>query len=112
MSQDALGEKCLTLSEVKKTLEVLGEENLDQFQRRTLDYVNKFAKVEPIKAEELVAILVKECELDETEAVQIVNCVPETVDELRVFIAGGRKIIEAQKLEKIVSLINENRILK
>jgi len=112
MSKDALAEKSLTLPEVKKTLESIGEENLDQFQRRTLDYVNKFAKVEPDKAENLVAILVKEYELDELEAVQIVNCVPETVDELRVFLAGGRKIIDAKKVEKIVDLLNENKILK
>jgi len=57
-------------------------------------------------------MLVKEYELDEVEAVQIVNCMPETVDELRVFLAGGRKIIDGQKLERIVSILNENRILK
>jgi DNA-directed RNA polymerase subunit F len=112
MSQDELSEKGLTLPQVKNVLESIGEENLDQFQRRTLDYVNKFAKVEPVKAEELVVLLVKEYDVAETEAVQIVNCVPETVDELRVFLAGGRKIVEAQKLEKIVSFLNENRILK
>jgi DNA-directed RNA polymerase subunit F len=112
MGQDALSEIRLTLPQVKKVLESIGEDNLDQFQRRTLDYVNKFSKVEPDKAEELVAMLVKEYEIDKFEAVQIVNCMPETADELRIFLAGGRKIIEGQKLEKIVSLLNENRILK
>jgi len=112
MGQDALGERSLTLSEVKRTLESVGEENLDQFQRRTLDYVNKFTKVDSDKVEELVVILVKEHELTEAEAVQIVNCVPETIDELRVFLAGGRKIVEAKKLEKIVALLSEKRNLK
>jgi DNA-directed RNA polymerase subunit F len=37
---------------------------------------------------------------------------PETVDELRVFLAGGKKIIEASKLHQIVELLNENRTLK
>jgi DNA-directed RNA polymerase subunit F len=112
MAQRELSETRLTLPQVKKVLESIGEENLDQFQRRTLDYVSKFSKVDPAKAEEIVAMLVKEYELDEVEAVQIVNCMPETVDELRVFLAGGRKIIDGQKLEKIVSILNENRILK
>jgi DNA-directed RNA polymerase subunit F len=112
MAQKELSSTRLTLPQVKKVLETIGEENLDQFQRRTLDYVSKFAKVDPAKAEELVAMLVKEYELDEVEAVQIINCMPETVDELRVFLAGGRKIIEAQKLEKIVSILNESRTLK
>ena len=109
MSKRELSENRLTLPQVKKVLESIGEENLDQFQRRTLDYVNK---VESEKAEELLQNLVKEYELDEAEAVQIINCMPETVDELRVFLAGGKKIIEAQKLSQIVELLSENRTLK
>jgi DNA-directed RNA polymerase subunit F len=112
MSKRELSESRLTLPQVKKALEEIGSENLDQFQRRTLDYVSKFSKVDPDKAVELVAKLVKEYELDEVEAVQIINCMPETVDELRVFLAGGRKIIETSKLALVVELLNESRILK
>ena len=112
MSKREVSENRLTLPQVKKVLESVGEENLDQFQRRTLDYVSKFSKVDPVKAEELLQVLVKEYEIDEAEAVQIINCMPETVDELRVFLAGGRKIIETSKLQSIVTLLNENRILK
>ena len=112
MSKREVSENRLTLPQVKKVLESVGEENLDQFQRRTLDYVSKFSKAEPEKAEEILQTLVKEYEIDEAEAVQIVNCMPETVDELRVFLAGGRKIIETSKLQSIVTLLNENRTLK
>jgi DNA-directed RNA polymerase subunit F len=112
MSKREISESRLTLPQVKKVLQTIGEENLDQFQRRTLDYVSKFSKVDPEKAEELLQKLVKEYELNEPEAVQILNCLPETVDELRVFLAGGRKIIETQKLNQIVDLLNENRLLK
>jgi DNA-directed RNA polymerase subunit F len=112
MGQSELNESKLTLPQVKKVLESVGEENLDQFQRRTLDYVNKFSKVDAAEAERLLEKLVKEFELDEDEAVQVVNCMPESVDELRVFLAGGRKIIEASKLEAIVSLLNESRTVK
>ncbi len=112
MSKREISESRLTLPQVKKVLETIGEENLDQFQRRTLDYVSKFSKAEPQIAEELLQKLTKEYELDEAEAVQIINCMPETVDELRVFLAGGKKIIEASKLHQIVELLNENRTLK
>ncbi len=112
MSKREVSENRLTLPQVKKVLETIGEENLDQFQRRTLDYVSKFSKTEPEKAEELLQKLIKEYELDEAEAVQIINCMPETVDELRVFLAGGKKIIDATKLNQIVELLNENRTLK
>jgi DNA-directed RNA polymerase subunit F len=112
MSKRELSETRLALPQVKKVLEAIGEENLDQFQRRTLDYVNKFSKLDAEAAEKLLEKLVKEFGLDEAEAVQVVNCMPETVDELRVFLAGGRKIIETAKLEAIVSLLNESRTVK
>lgn len=112
MGKRELSENRLTLPQVKKMLEAIGEENLDQFQRRTLDYVNKFSKVDAAKAKKLLEKLVKEFGLDEAEAVQVVNCMPETVDELRVFLAGGRKIIETAKLEAIISLLNESRAVK
>ncbi len=112
MSKSPISESKLALPQVKQILESLGEENLDQFQRRTLDYVSKFSKVDVAGAEVLLQKLVTEYGLDEHEAVQIVNAMPETVDELRVFLAGGRKIIETQKLASIVSLLNETRTLK
>jgi DNA-directed RNA polymerase subunit F len=102
----------LTLPKVKNVLESMGEENLDQFQRRTLDYVSKFSKVDADAAEKLVEKLVSEFGLEQEEAIQVVNCMPRTVDELRVFLAGGRKIIETAKLETIVRLLEENRKLK
>jgi DNA-directed RNA polymerase subunit F len=112
MSKREISESKLTLPQVKQVLESVGEENLDQFQRRTLDYISKFAKVDPAGAEFLLEKLTKEYGLDEDEAVQIVNCMPESVDELRIFLAGGRKIIETQKLGSIVALLNEKRTLK
>jgi DNA-directed RNA polymerase subunit F len=112
MSKREIGEKRLALPQVKKVLEALGEENLDQFQRRTLDYVNKFSKLDADAVDRLLEKLVKEFDLDELEAVQVVNCMPETVDELRVFLAGGRKIIETAKLDAVISLLNDNRIVK
>lgn len=112
MSNKTETEKNLTLPEVKKLLESLGEENLDQFQRRTLDYASKFSKVETESAEKLVEKLVKEFGLEKERAVQIVNCMPKSIEELRVFFAAGRKIIEASKLEAIINLLDKHRKLK
>ncbi len=103
-------EKNLTTPQVKKLLEEIGEENLDQFQRRVLDYASKFSKVDAETAEKLVKKLVEEFDLEETEAVQVVNCMPESVEELRAFLGGGRKIIEPSKLEAMVKLLNECRL--
>jgi DNA-directed RNA polymerase subunit F len=112
MSKKEVSASKLTLPQVKKVLAAVGEEQLDQFQRRTLDYVSKFAKADAEVAEKLLETLVKEYGLAEDEAIQIINCMPESVDELRVFLAGGRKIIENSKLQAIVVLLNEKRALK
>jgi DNA-directed RNA polymerase subunit F len=109
MSKENPPEKNLTLPEVRKLLESIGEENLDQLQRRTFDYASKFSKVDAEVAESLVKRLVKDFGLDEEEAVQIVNCLPITFDELRVFLASGRKIVDASTLKTITSLLSEHR---
>jgi DNA-directed RNA polymerase subunit F len=109
MSSKNTTEKRLTLPEVKEILESIGEENLDQFQRRTLDYVSKFSKVDASAAKKLVEKLVAEFGLDEEEAVSVVNCMPKSIEELRVFLTTGRKIIETSKLEAIINLLNEHR---
>ncbi|TRO48426.1 RNA polymerase Rpb4 [Candidatus Bathyarchaeota archaeon] len=112
MENQDVTEKRLTLPQVKNVLEAIGEENLDQFQRRTLDYVKKFSKLDAKVAEELLEKLEKEFDLEEAEAVQVVNCMPETVDELRVFLASGRKIVETAKLEAIIALLDDSRVVK
>ncbi len=59
MPRKALKEKILTVPEVKQLLEAIGEEKLDQFQRRALDYTAKFAKVDAEDAGKLVKGLVE-----------------------------------------------------
>jgi DNA-directed RNA polymerase subunit F len=112
MAKKAITEKNLTIPQVKKLLVSLGEENLDQFQRRTLDYASKFSKVDAEASEKLMEKLVEKFGLEEEEAIQVVNCMPKRVEELRVFLSGGRKIIETSKLEAIVKLLDQYRKLK
>ena len=109
MPRKALRERTLTVPEVKKALELIGEDKLDQFQRRSLDYASKFAKVDDEKAEAIVDALKDKFGLEEEEAIQIVNCMPESIEEIRVFLGGGRKIIETSKLKEILSFLDDNR---
>jgi len=109
MARKALRAQALTIPQVKKLLELIGEEKLDQFQRRSLDYASKFSKVEEDKSEMLVKTLVTQYALEEEEAIQIVNCMPKSVEEIRVFLGGGRKIIETSKLQGILNLLDEHR---
>ena len=109
MPRKASKEILLTIPQVKMLLESIGEEKLDQFQRRSLDYASKFSRVDPDKAELLVKSLVEQYGLSEEEAIQVVNCMPESIEEIRVFIAGGRRIIETSKLQEILNLLDQNR---
>lgn len=109
MPRKALKDRAITVPEVKEILESIGEESLDQFQRRSLDYAAKFSKVDVDKAKKLLNKLVEQFELEEEEAVQIVNCMPGSVEEIRVYLAGGRRIVETSKLEGILALLGEYR---
>jgi len=109
MPRKILKTQPVTVPQVKAVLESSGEENLDQLQRRSLNYASKFSKIDPESAEKLLNELKAEAMLGEEEAVQIVNCMPKSVGDLRVFLAGGRKIIETSKLETILSLLNKYR---
>jgi len=109
MPRKATKERAVTIPEVKGILESIGEEELDQFQRRSLDYASKFSKVDPGTAEKLVTELIEKFALEEEEAVQLVNCMPESVEEIRVFLAGGRRIVETSKLEKILAFMEKYR---
>lgn len=109
MPRKAIKEQIITISQAKKILESIGEEQLDQFQRRSLDYTSKFSKLDSKTAEKLITGLVEKFELEEEEVVQLVNCMPESVEEIRVFLAGGRRIVEISKLEEILAFLDEHR---
>ncbi|MBS7624426.1 RNA polymerase Rpb4 [Candidatus Bathyarchaeota archaeon] len=99
----------ISIPEVKAMLEALGEENLDQFQRRSLDYANKMSYLRPEDARRLLEELKAEGTLDEEEAVQIVNIMPKSIEEIRAFLTGSRKIIETSRLERILDILNKYR---
>ncbi|MEM2935938.1 MAG: RNA polymerase Rpb4 [Candidatus Bathyarchaeia archaeon] len=109
MPKKVLKEQIMTLPQVSEILKSIGEENLDQFQRRSLDYATKFSKVDANVIEEILKRLTEEFGLEEEEAVQIINCMPESIEEIRTFLAGGRRIIETNKLEGILDLLNKYR---
>lgn len=99
--------KPITIPEVKEVLENLNRE-LNQLQRRTLDYATAFSKLDSSKAKELCLRLVDSFNIDLKTAVQIVNCMPESIEELRVFFPRHR-LIEPEKLQNILKLLDEYR---
>ncbi len=97
----------ISLSEVKEILGKVDVEEMDQIQRWTYDYVSKFVSIDSKDAKEMKKKLMKECELIEDEAVEIVNIRPTSLAELRSFTFGWKKLILAETLEKILKIIRE-----
>ena len=99
----------ITIAEAYKLLKGLEEPN--PLQSRVLDYARKVAKVDPSKAAELVDKLIEKFSLERDRAVQIVNTMPESIEELRVFFVGLRgRLITTSQLNEILKLLDEYRV--
>jgi DNA-directed RNA polymerase subunit F len=101
--------KPTTTAEARRTLDRAKEEELGEFQRRTLDYASKFAKIPPAKAEKLVRELAEKHQLDRKDAIQIANTMPRYIEELRSILTVKGRIISGTQLEDILKLLNNYR---
>ncbi|HKU83403.1 MAG TPA: RNA polymerase Rpb4 [Candidatus Nitrosocosmicus sp.] len=112
---EVIKREIVTLSEVKKILETIPVDEMDQIQRWTFDYSKKFSKVDYEPAKEMVDRLVAEGDLTNEESVELVNVMPRSIEELRAFTFGWKKLIVTEKLEKIKSILlskNEDNVDK
>lgn len=101
--------KPTTTTEAKRTLEKVKEDELGEFQRRTLDYASKFSRITPAKAEKLVRELTEKHQLERKESIQIANSMPRYIEELRTILAVKGRIISGTQLEDILKLVNTFR---
>jgi DNA-directed RNA polymerase subunit F len=95
----------IALPDVKEILEAKKVDEMDQIQRWTYDYVNKFSKIDRKQAQKLVSELVTECGLTEEEAVEVVNILPSSLEEIRAFTFGWKKLILTSTSESILQKI-------
>ena len=105
---EVIKREIVTLSEVKKILETIPVDEMDQIQRWTFDYSKKFSKVDYEPAKQMVERLVAEGDLTNEESVELVNVMPRSIEELRAFTFGWKKLIVTEKLEKIKSILLSN----
>ncbi|MDH5807302.1 MAG: RNA polymerase Rpb4 family protein [Candidatus Methanomethylicaceae archaeon] len=109
MPKEVVKEEVLSLPQVKKLLEKrFNEGEPNYLQKITYDYVTKFSKLPPEKAEELMKKLEVEG-ISPPVAAQIVNIMPKTTDELRILLTTEKKLFLPSELEKILNLINSFR---
>lgn len=98
--------KLLTIPEANQILGKIDVEKADQIQKRTLDYTTKFSKAQADAAKKLKKQLEADCGLSEEEAVELVNIAPKSIEELRTFTSGWRKLLSTETLEKILKILH------
>ncbi len=108
MSEKA-DKKLLTIPEANQILQKVDIEKADQIQKRTLDYTTKFAKAQADAAKKLRKELERDCGLSEEEAVELVNIMPKSIEELRTFTSGWRKLLSTETLEKILKILHSKQ---
>ena len=109
MPRKIVESKATPTAEAKRTLERAKEEELGEFQRRTLDYASKFSRISPAKAEKLVRELSEKHQLDRKDAIQIANVMPQYLEELRTILTVKGKIVGASELQEILKLVHGYR---
>jgi len=82
---------------------------MDQIQRWTYDYSKKFSKTDYDEAKVKVDSLIGEGDLTVEEAVELVNVMPKSLEELRAFTFGWKKLIVTERLERIKSILLSNK---
>jgi len=117
MSGRKIGEKTVSIPEVKKIMEAVkekieeidSEEGLSHFQEITYNYVNKFAKMSEKDAIKIQKLLVDKYEIEETYAINFVNIDPHSVPELRMILekSFAGKSLNNDQLQDLLAQVEE-----
>ena len=108
MARKILEEKIISNSEAKAVLEKVKEEDLGEFQRRTLDFTRRFTKIDPGNASKLVEELSSKLQLDRNDAIQIVNTLPHSVEELRAVLTVKGRFVSTEQLHGILEIMKRH----
>lgn len=105
-----VSERPVTLAEVLELLEgIKKERELRYEQRLDYDYAQKFVRMKAEEAAKLVEELVKTFGLREGAAVQLVDLLPSTQEEVEFLLSKERKKPSPEELPKLLELLNQHR---
>jgi len=109
MPRKVIDEKRVTIADARKLLEKAKQDELGEFQRRTLDYTVKFSRLSGSDAPKLVEELINQFKFERSDAIQIVNSMPATVEELRAILAVKGRVIPMGQLDDVMKVVNNHR---
>jgi len=101
--------KPITTAEARRILERASEDQLGEFQRRTRDYTIKFSKIAAGKAEKLIRDLCEKHQLERKDAIQIANCMPSSIEEIRTVLAVKGRVFTTDQLEGVLKTLSAYR---
>lgn len=97
----------LSIPEAKKILEErMAKGDVNPSQRSVYDYLSKYSKISVENALEVISTLKKEFDFDDFTCIQIVNIMPETVEELRTLLPKDR-YISGEEAKRILEILKE-----
>ncbi len=112
MPRKVIEEKRVTITDARRVLEKAKSEELGEFQRRTLDYTVKFTRTAGAEASKLADNLASQFKLERSEAIQIANCMPTTVEEIRAILATKGRVVPVAQLDDVLKVVNNHRKLE
>jgi DNA-directed RNA polymerase subunit F len=100
----------ISIPEILKILSSIDEDRLTPIQQRVLDYASKFSKVDPDNASKLFSILTSDFEVEPELAVQLVDIMPQSVEEIRSILRTGRwRLVSTEVFAKILEVLDSFR---
>ncbi len=110
MPKEIISEEEVTLPQVKKLLAQRGKEGELSFQQSiTLEHAGSFSRMAPAVSVKVVEKILKSYDLNRSQAVQIVNIAPTTIEELKSILSSRSTNLTDEQLIEIVDLIIKNR---
>jgi DNA-directed RNA polymerase subunit F len=98
----------ITISEARQMLEVSSDSFDPTYEQNiAIEHVNKFAKLDVEKAQELVKELQEI--IKKTQAIKIADIMPVDLADLRLMFAKERGSHKKEELEQILEIVNKYR---
>lgn len=111
--KEVLENETVTIAEVREQLlhlrEERDEDSMGYSLVRALDHVEKFSKLTADEATDLFETLVAMDKVSPEIAVKLVDILPQDADEVRAIYSKERFAIDQEKVEEILSAIEEYR---
>ena len=101
-------EKVITNAEALEILEKRSKEGeMTYEQKKALDILRKFSKIDVKKAKELFEELKSIEKLKDRDIVKIINLLPEDKDDLRVVLHKDYSIFSEEEINKILEIVKK-----